>query len=195
MMRAPRLLEQEGLGQQPDDVVALDEVPRVIEQEAAIEIPVKRDAQIGPQLQHGAAGLLAALGQQRVGDAVGKVPVRLAEQAVDVKGGSPLAQASGQRLHHVAGGPVAAVDHQLERSEGRNIDVTEQVIHIGVEHVERVIAPLARRRRELATLGQGADRIEPAVTADGARLLAHQLHAVVVDGVVAGGHLDAAVEP
>ena len=97
-------------------------------------------------------------------------------------------------VQYRAGCAVAGVDHQLQRLERGGIDVGQQVLDVGraVGHLA-ALARLRRRGGECGLLGHQADVLQAGVAADRLRALAHQLEAVVVDRVVRGGHLDAAV--
>ena len=55
------------LGQQTHQVVALDELAPLVEEEAAVEVAVPGDAQVGALSHHRFGGNRPVLGQQRVG--------------------------------------------------------------------------------------------------------------------------------
>ena len=76
------------------------------------------------------------------------------------------------------GGVRGGVDVQRVVGKLREVDVGEDVIHIDVEHI--LLLDLARRglRRERALHDGFLELLEPRVARDGARLLAHELHAV-----------------
>lgn len=99
----------------------------------------------------------------------------------------------GQCLDDRAGGAVARVGEDLERLERCNIDVAEQVLDVG--GLVRLVldgAGLRRGRAEIAGGDAVADGVQARVATDGFGRLAHQLHAVVALGIVAGGDHDAA---
>ena len=99
-----------------------------------------------------------------------------------------------QGIDHMTGGAVAGVDHQFQRLEFGRANIAEQVFDIGI------LAGLAGQgatpasRGEITRLGQTLDVLETGIATDGLGTAAHQLHAVEVDGIVAGGDLDAAVD-
>ena len=101
-------------------------------------------------------------------------------------------------INHVPRRPVAGVHHQLQRTgEFRQVHVAHQVVDVLLQHRNLTQDPATCRvhRRELVLLRQALDIPQAGVAADGLRVLAHQLHAVVVHRVVARRHLDAAVHP
>ena len=74
-MFAPGCRLQRPLRQQPHEVVAVDELALLVEEEAAVEVAVPGDAQVGARLEHGLRrsppGSRAAAGSARP---CGKVP-------------------------------------------------------------------------------------------------------------------------
>ncbi len=82
----PGLFGEENLGQQANDIFAVDEGTGVVEEEAAVEIAVPGDAQIGLGRQYGVSGRRAVFRQQRVGDAVGKAAVGIVMHADELQG-------------------------------------------------------------------------------------------------------------
>ena len=64
--------------QQRHDVFALDECPRGVEQEAAVEVPVEGHAEVGASLGHRARRGGAHFREEGVGHAVGEGGVRVA---------------------------------------------------------------------------------------------------------------------
>ncbi|MNB84905.1 hypothetical protein D3C75_317880 [compost metagenome] len=57
----PRVFFEEGFCQQADNVVALDKLPFLVEQEAAVKIAVEGNPHIGPVFDHRIAGISATL--------------------------------------------------------------------------------------------------------------------------------------
>ena len=74
---AAGLAAQQHRGQQPHDVVALDETALLIEEEAAVEVPVPGDAEIRAVRADGLDGGRAILLEHGIRDAVREVAVRL----------------------------------------------------------------------------------------------------------------------
>ena len=99
-----------------------------------------------------------------------------------------------QCVDHFTGATVAGVDHQLQRLECAGIDVAEQVGDVTCAVLQRVVAALNLGIDKLATLGQPFDLEQAGVAADWPGVVAHQLHAVVILGIVAGRDHDAAIE-
>ena len=76
-LAAARLAAQQHRGQQPDDVIALDEAALLIEEEAAVEIPVPGEPEIRAVGADRRDGRRAILLDHGVRDAVGKAAVGL----------------------------------------------------------------------------------------------------------------------
>src|SRR5512133_995196 len=74
-----RLLRQHRLGEERGGEVAGDELARVVDEEAAIGVPVEGGSEVGLLLEGLADDELAVLGQQRVGRVVRKGAVGLEE--------------------------------------------------------------------------------------------------------------------
>ena len=189
-----RVLLQEGFGEQTDDVVALDEFTVLVEQEAAVEVAVPGDAHVGVVRPDRIGGGRAIFRQDGVGDAVGEAAVRLMVDLDELHRHAKGLEALLQSVDDVTGGAVAGVDHQLERLERRGVDVAEQVFDVGILAGLAAQAAALLHRREGVFLGQALDILEAGVAADRLGAAAHQLHAVEVDGVVAGGDFDATVD-
>ena len=77
----------------------------------AVAVAVEGDADLGPVLLHGGDEVLEVLGHCRVGMVIGETAVDLGEEAAML-----ARQAIGQGLHGGAGGAVAGVPDDLERS-------------------------------------------------------------------------------
>ena len=71
---ATRMVGEDCLGQQADQVVALDEAAVVVEEETAVEIAIPRNAEVRAMFAHGVGGGGAVFRQQWIGNAVGKLP-------------------------------------------------------------------------------------------------------------------------
>jgi hypothetical protein len=67
---------QECLSQQTDNVIALDKLAVAVKEEAAVKIAVKRDTDIRAMFDDRVAGIVAALRQKRVRNAVREVAIR-----------------------------------------------------------------------------------------------------------------------
>jgi hypothetical protein len=190
MIRAPGMLAQQRRRQQPDDVVALDEAAGLVEEEAAVEVAVPGEAEVGAVPAHRLGGGGAVLRQQRIGDAVGKAAVGLMVDLDELAGEMRL-----QGVDDRAGAAVAGIDHHLQGFQGGAVDVAEQVRDVVAAGVEGGDNAGAGRSREHAAGRQIPDGLQTAVAADRLRSLPHQLHAVVIHGIMAGRHHDAAVHP
>ncbi|MNH09206.1 hypothetical protein D3C79_686520 [compost metagenome] len=82
---AARVLAQKHFGQQADHVVAFDEAPLIVEEEAAVKVAVECDTHVCAGFQHCLAGKVTVFWQQRVGDAVGEVAIWLAVDDGDIQ--------------------------------------------------------------------------------------------------------------
>ena len=76
-MRAPGSLREEALGQQAHEVVPLDEPPALVEEEAAVVVPVPGQSHVRAAAAHRLGGGGAILLQHGVGHAVGECAVGL----------------------------------------------------------------------------------------------------------------------
>jgi hypothetical protein len=188
-MRSPGMLLQERRRQQPHDVVTLDEAAALVEQEAAVEVAVPRNAEVGLVPDHRLDGGDAVLLEQRVRYAVREVAVRRVVHLDEFEGQLRL-----QRVDDRAGTAVAGVHHDLQRLQRGAIHIAQQVLDVARARIEALQAAARAGRRERVLLGQVLDLEQPRVAADRTRTLAHELHAVVVLRVVAGGDHDAAVD-
>ncbi len=105
-----RMAGEKILGEQTDDVIPLDEAPLFIEEEAAVEIAVPGDPQVGAVFEDGIAGGSAVFRQQGIGDAVGKGPFGLVMNLDELEGQMRL-----QRIDDRSGAAVAGIDHHPQR--------------------------------------------------------------------------------
>ncbi len=184
--RPPR---QQSFRQQADQVIAFDKAAAGVEEETAVEIAVPGQSQIRAVLADRARRGVAAFRQQGVGNAVRKSPVGLMVDLDEAE-----RQARFQRIDNGAGPAVAGVDHDGQGLEDGRIDIRQQVRDIVgvIRPADQSAAPF--RGRKLLARRQIANGEQAAVAADRLGLFAHQLHAVVIHRVVAGGHHDSAVE-
>ncbi len=187
--RAAGMFFEERLGQQADDVVALDEPAGLVEEKAAVEVAVPGDADVGPGRPDQVDRVGPFFLDHRVRHTVREIPVRLVMQLDELD-----RQMRFEPIEYRAGTAVAGVDDDFERLDSLRVDVGEQVGDIVVHDVARLDGPRASRRRELGRLGDPANVPEPGRLADRPRLFAHHLHAVVIRRVVACRHHDSAVE-
>ena len=178
---------QQRLGEQADDVVALDEAAVFVKKKAAVEIAVPRHAEVRAVLLDGVDGSLAVIGFQRIGDAVGEVGVRIAVDADELQRQMWL-----QGVDNEARSTVARIYHHAEWLDG--------AIGNEVEQKAPIARPQIVPRHYWGAAGFGGGAVhgglqlpQPAVARNGDGAAADQFHAVVVGGIVAGGDHDAAV--
>ena len=178
---------QHGLSDQPDKIVAFDEIAVLVVEEAAVEVAVPGEAEIGAVFDDGAAGAFAPFRQKRVRDAVGQ---RRVGRVVDLD--EFERQVFLEQVDDRPGAAVAGVADDLERLQVQPFDLFQEPLHIGV---------LAEQRRQHPALGVVADdrefalridkileRFERIVARGGACAVQHHLDAVVVPRIVAGRH-------
>ena len=184
------LFGEERLGQQADDVVALDERALRVVEEAAVVVAVPGDADIGAGFAQRLERGPAVFFEHGVGHALREVAVRLVPHLDELERQMRL-----EFVHGEPGAAIARVHHHLELAQRLEVHVTQQVLDVLVRGVELShLALHGRRRRQFAARDHRGDVLEAGVRADGLALLAHQLEAVVVGRIVAGGHHDAAVQ-
>ena len=188
------LLLEEGLREQSHEVVALDEGAVLIEEEAAVEVAVPGEAQVGAVLADGLDGGRAVGLEHRVRYAVREMAIGRVPDLDELE-----RQVRLEQVHERSRPAVAGIDHDLETTQLAAIDVGEQVVDVRATRVERVAqtrAPTVRRhrRRQPPVLDHRRHVLEARVGADRPRPLAHELHAVVIGRVVARRDHDAAVE-
>ena len=161
----------------------------LVEQKAAIEVAIPSDTQIRAVSEYGLAGGRAVLLEQRIGNTVGEVAVGLVMHPDKLE-----RQMRRQRVQRYSRAAVAGVHHDAQRLEGCHVHVAQQMLHIAAARFGRAQAAARSGRREAVFLGKALDVQQAGVAADRARAFAHELHAVVVLGVVAGRDGDATVD-
>ena len=181
--RLAGVLGQHRLGDERRDEVARDELARVVDEEAAIGVAVPGDAEVGADALHLADDELAVLLQQRV-----RLIVRERAVRVEVAALGAQREAIEDRLHHRARHAVGAVQHDLQRRDRRGVDDREAALGEALQHVALPALPLGLGRAELALERPVAHLLDAAVAAQRQRAATHDLHAVVLLGVVRGGH-------
>ncbi len=183
-----RGLLQHELGQQRREEVAVDELALVVDEEAAVGVPVPGDADVGALGPDAVDDEGAVLGQQRVRLVVGEVAV-----------GDPVGrdqverQPVEQRPDHLSRHAVAAIDDDLHRLDRFGVDEGERpLLELGRD------VDLLRRTttRGVAEAGEDevADRGDAGVAGKRQGSLPDQLHPGVGLRVVGGGDHRAAVE-
>ena len=171
-----------------DEVVALDESTCRIEEEAAVEVAVPGNTEVGAGGAHRVSRSRPVLGQKGVWNAVREAAVGIPVQAHEVE-----RQVLGEPVDNRPCTAVPRVDHNLEWGEGACVDVGEQSVHIGLFRVQRFPRPSGCALRPGRARHRVADLGESRVVANRLRLLPDQLHPVVIRGIVACCHDHAAV--
>ena len=184
-----RVLGEERFGEEAHHIIAFDEAALFVKEEAAVEVAVPCHADVCMLLAHDFRRRLAVLLQDRVRHAVREVAVRLVVDLDEVERELLL-----ERVDDRAGRAVARVRDDLERLELRDIDIGEDVVDVLFEDVLRLDLARGGLRLERAFHDGLLDVLEARVARNRARLLADELHAVVLFRVVAGRDHDAAVE-
>ena len=89
---------------------------------------------------------------------------------------------------------VAGIHDNFQRLELRHINIGQQVLDVGGHDIDAMAHAGARcALGNSLALRKAANFLKTVIAADGLGLLAHELHAVVVGRIVAGGDHDAAV--
>ena len=82
---APGWRFEHRLGQQADNIIALDKLTRLVKNEAAVKITVPRNTQVGAALQDSVPRGGPVLLEQRIRDTVWEAPVRLVVNAYELQ--------------------------------------------------------------------------------------------------------------
>jgi hypothetical protein len=99
-----------------------------------------------------------------------------------------------KRIDDMAGGTVAGIYDQFQGLDPGGLEEALQVIDIVMENrLTNECAPLPHRGK-IVFLSQALNITQAGIAADWPSTLAHELHAVVVHGVVAGCDLNAAID-
>src|SRR5687767_9340265 len=117
-----RFTTQEHGGKQSDDVIALDEVARLIEQETAIVVTVPGNAQISLVLSNGLNGGLAVLLDHRVRHAIREGAIRLVMNLDELEW-----QMRFEQINDCTCAAVASVHDDLELLEPGAIQIRQQM--------------------------------------------------------------------
>ena len=184
-----RRLGEDGLGDERRHEVAGNELPRVVDEEAAVGVPVVGDPEVGRLLGDLRHDELAVLRKERVGLVVREAAVGLEVAADDVE----LRNSIEDRRQHHAGHPVRRVDHDTQWADRLDVDERED---LGDEARPDILAPdrpSARRGLE-ARLCACPDLGKSRVSTDRKRSAPDDLHPRVLLGVVRCGDADPAVE-
>ena len=182
------LLVESGLRKQRRDEVAGNELPRLVDEEAAVRVAVEGDAEIGPLLGHLPDDELTVLGQERVRLVVGKraVGLEVAAHGLDRK-------SIQERQQHRPCHPVGRVDDDPQWPDARDVDEREHPLGPA-----RVDVPLARLPATVDCFESAerplADLEQARVAAHRAGTATHDLHPRVLLRVVRRGDGDPAVE-
>ncbi len=185
-----RLDFQKGFRQQTHEVVAFDELPVLVKEEAAVVIAVPRQPDGRPGPAHDLRGGRLVLEEHGIRDAVRECSVRGVMDLDEFEG-----QVRLQLIDDQPGSAVARVDHDLQFPQFRAIDVTEEVCKVFLTEVQLALA--AGRRGfggQAARLDQRPHVLQARISADGPGVLADKLHSVVIGWVVTRGHHNPAVE-
>ena len=138
---------QERLRQQADDVFAGDESARAVEQETAVEIPVPRDAQVGPVRAHGVGGHRLVFGQQRVRDPVREGRVGIVVDADEPQGRAAAREFLGDGVEGGARHAVARVDQHRHGPQRARVHEIADGARIGGPRVAEILGPAGAGRR------------------------------------------------
>ena len=111
-------LGQEGLSEQPYNVVALDEMAGAVEEETAVKIAVPGDAKIRLLGDHAIGCSGTVFDQQWIGDAIGEMAIRFVMHLDELEG-----QVRLQCVHHSTRAAITRRAHNFQRLERRDINI------------------------------------------------------------------------
>ena len=188
------LLGQEVLGQHGREDVAADRVAALVDEDAAVGVAVEAHARLDLQraallalgLPHG----VLELGQVRLDEGVWLVDERHADLEVHLLDDEVFDVAEDLGHHHAGHAVAGVADHAHRPLE---VEELQDVLPVGGPDVDLLEAALLAGGGPLAELlGDPLDVLQAGGRADRLGERAADLEAVVLDGVVAGGGLDAA---
>ena len=137
------LFDEECLGQQADDVVALDERALRVVEEAAVVVTIPGDAHIGAGFAQRFERGPAVFFEHGVGHALRKLAVRLVPHLDELERQMRLELVDGKTR-----AAIARVHHHLELAQRLAIHVAQQVLDVpcrGVEHLHLALHGRGRR--------------------------------------------------
>ncbi|CAI8316147.1 MAG: Uncharacterised protein [Rhodospirillaceae bacterium] len=174
---------EDGLRQQPDDVVSLHEPAFAVEEEAAVEVAVEGDPEIGAQLPHRVGGCLPPIGEQWVGNPIGKGPVRLA-----VHEAQPHLRwhSLSQCLNHRTGAAVSRVEHNVKGSNAFKTSKVHQPVDVSRRTLWTAHLPFVRRHRQRRLGGCPVPHSIHTVLAQWRSRLTNKFNAIVLSRIMAG---------
>ena len=152
---------QKGLGQQADNVVALDEVAGAVEEKAAIEISIPRNTQICLLCHHPLGSRRAILYQQRIWNPVREVSIGLMVYLNELK-----REMGFQCINHAASPAVSRGTDDFQRRKGVDVDIGQQMFDVRVQRRDRSEIAARGRGREGIALRQRANLQKPRVAGD-----------------------------
>ena len=186
----PRLAAGEGLAEDRGHEVARHVLPGVVDEEAAVGVPVPGDAQVGPLRPHALDDVAAVLLEQGVGGVVREAPVELEVHPHRLDGQVGEDRRGPHRPHAVRG-----VEDDLEAGHDRRVHEGEAVAGVVLAHHLRAQGARGGRGVRVAAAGDPlADLPDPGVAGEGERPAAHHLDPVPLLRVVGGGDDRAPVE-
>ena len=95
-------------------------------------------------------------------------------------------------IDHQAGAAVTGVADNGQRAERTGIDIPQEMVHVGAHHLKWFVATLLRCITEWLQ-HPVANLVQTVIGADRPGFRADHFHAVVIFGIVAGSHHNAAV--
>ena len=136
-----------------------------------------------------------AFRQQRIGNTVGEVAIRHVVNFDELDRHAQRLKTGFNGVNHRTCRAVAGIEHQLHWFQVGWIDVTQQVVNVGITGSNALVAATfcLINRREVIGFRQALHVAQTGITADGPRPFPHQLHAVVIHRIMAGGHFNTAV--
>ncbi len=169
--------------EQRGHVVAGDELAAVVDHEEAVAVAVERESDVGALLHDAALQLGAVLGLQGVQPVVRQAAVRVEVQADQLH-----RQLRVDALEDRADHAVAGVGHHFERLERADVDQAQDCLDEIFRQIQLADRALAHGRRVVVGLDDPPQVLDALGAAQQVGHLAHHLEAVVLLGIMRGGH-------
>ena len=179
---------KKNLGQQAHDVIALDEIPPLIEKATAIKITIPGDAHIRLCSPDGSNGRGPIFLQQWIRYPMRKMTIGLMMHLDESK-----RQLWLQQVDYRSGPAVTGIADNPQRLQHRTINSAQQMLQIVGSGSRMLHRTRPAGLPELTGFRQRPDGGKPGIATDGSGIFPHQLHAVVVLRVMTGRYHNATV--
>ena len=168
-----RLLVQENLRQQADNIIALDKICLLVKEEAAVEVAIPGNTQICTALTYNLGRSLTVRQQQRVGHTVREGAVRSFVQRNKLK-----RQMLRQLLQNRTGTAVAGVSNNFHRLKHACINIGQQMLDIGRHNIHMLhsthsLACYHLMCKRLCSSNHLSDFLQASITGNRTRITAY----------------------